>query len=62
MPEPTITHFERHKIEAGVLIPLVEASQPLPLQLLPPPNKLRHPTDGMTSPRTPATLLPWPTC
>ena len=27
MQEPTITHFERRKIEAGVLIPMVQAFQ-----------------------------------
>jgi L-2-amino-thiazoline-4-carboxylic acid hydrolase len=27
MPEPTITHLERRKIEAGVLVPMIEAFQ-----------------------------------
>ena len=27
MPEPTITHLERRKIEGGVLIPMVQAFQ-----------------------------------
>ncbi len=27
MPEPTITHLERRRIEAGVLIPMVQAFQ-----------------------------------